>query len=192
MPKLVGLCGRAGSGKSVAAEALEEIGFTRLRFSTPLKEMLRAFFRVCGLSEIEIERRIEGDLKETPDVLLCGKTPRYAMQTLGLEWGRKLIDAEIWSKAWEAAADAELTAGRSIVAEDVRFATEADAIYSRGGTVVKLKRREGESVDQAAHPSERFDGVFPDILIENTGTIEELKGAIIYAFRDPNDDEVAA
>ena len=34
------------------------------------------------------EAHIEGALKEVPCELLGGKTPRYAMQTLGTEWGR--------------------------------------------------------------------------------------------------------
>ena len=54
-----------------------------MRFSTPLKGMLRAFYRACGLSEAEIEWRIEGDLNDVPDPLLGGRTPRKGMIGLG-------------------------------------------------------------------------------------------------------------
>lgn len=60
---LVALQGRAGAGKSTAAQRLiESFGFQRERFSAPLKDMMRAF----GLNERQIEGDlIEGDLKET-------------------------------------------------------------------------------------------------------------------------------
>jgi putative protein kinase ArgK-like GTPase of G3E family len=78
--QIIGLTGLMGSGKSLAAQELERIGFTRTRFAGSLKDMMR----VLGLTEEEIE----GNLKETACALLGGKTPRYAMQTIGTEWGR--------------------------------------------------------------------------------------------------------
>ena len=191
MTNVIGLCGLAGAGKSVAADALETLGYERVKFSMFLKDMLRAFFRACGLAETEIERRIEGDLKETPDVLLGGKTPRYAMQTLGTDWGRELIAKDIWSMAWRAKAESALAAGGKIVAEDVRFGTEDSEVHRLGGNVVRMFRPDGV-LNVGGHASEMFEDVNPDLTIINNGTIEELREKVIDLFGEPDARKVAA
>jgi hypothetical protein len=191
MTRVVGLCGVAGSGKSVAADELERMGFKRVRFSAALKDMLRAFYRSCGLDESEIERRIEGDLKEVADPLLGGKTPRYAMQTLGKEWGRDLIWDELWSRAWRSRAEKELEAGHRIVAEDVRFATEDAEIHRLDGKIVEIVGRHKPEV-APTHASELFTGVHPDMQARNDTTIAALRGWMNYVFRSVDDQESAA
>ena len=191
MTSVVGFTGVAESGKSIAAKTLEEIGYKRIRFSDPMKNMLREFFRAYDMSDEEIERRIEGDLKEEPDPYLCGKTPRYAMQMLGKEWGRDLIGDTIWTNVWRKKAETELAAGNKIVAEDVRFATEDFEIRRLEGSIVEIFGRK-KSSNNPTHESEMFEGVNPDFQIKNTGTIADLRGAVIYIFREPTDEEVAA
>ena len=88
-PGLLGIHGKAGSGKSTAAQVLIDGGFKRVKFADPLKNMLRAI----GLTD----QHIEGDLKEVPCDMLLGQTPRHAMQTLGTEWGRGCIGGEFWT-----------------------------------------------------------------------------------------------
>jgi CRP/FNR family transcriptional regulator len=62
------------------------------------------------------------------------------MQTLGTEWGRQCMDADIWVRAWAARA-ALLT---SAVADDVRFQNEADMIRNLGGVIIRVMRSEGD------------------------------------------------
>lgn len=125
---LVGLTGLMGSGKSTVAEFLErEDGFQRHRMGKPLKDMIRCL----GLSD----DHIEGDLKEVSTDLLGGATPRYAMQTLGTEWGRKMIHPDLWVKAWEAG----LPDG-DVVCEDVRFTNECEVIRRNGGIIIRIDR----------------------------------------------------
>jgi hypothetical protein len=64
MPRcIIGLAGLPGAGKSAAADRLiEKHGFERVKFSGPLKDMVRAL----GFND----REIEGDLKETPSYKL--------------------------------------------------------------------------------------------------------------------------
>src|ERR1035437_9507797 len=117
---VVGLCGFIGSGKTTAANHLvEHHGFTRIRFAGPLKAMLAAL----GLTEEEID----GSLKNDPCDLLCGKTPRYAMQQLGTEWGRELIGPDLWIRAWSSSVE-DCGMHSRIIADDVRFPNESAAI----------------------------------------------------------------
>ena len=86
MIKLVALTGAAGSGKSTVAKHLsnQRIPFARTKFSGTLKKML------MQIPNVTIDM-IEGELKEEPQELFGGKTPREVMQTLGTEWAETLF-----------------------------------------------------------------------------------------------------
>ena len=160
--RVVGFCGLIGSGKTTAAQHLvNKFGYERVRFAGPLKDMSRALLS---------ERQIDGDLKEVPCDVLGGKTPRVFMQLLGTEFGRQMIDQNIWVNAWlERARKFD-----AVVADDVRFPNEADAIHKLGGTLILIERpgavkqghaSEGQALDH--------DGIIP-----NDGSIERFLGRI--------------
>lgn len=131
--KVVALCGLAGSGKSTAAEFLvERFGYHRVKFADPIKDMLRAL----GLSD----RHIEGDLKEVPCELLMGRTPRYAMQRLGTEWGRELMGPDFWVTAWKIRAQKYIDMGTKVVVDDCRFPNELRAVKELGGVSMMIHR----------------------------------------------------
>lgn len=141
-PKLIGLVGYAGSGKSTAAEHIQAVyRYDRIKFAGTLKRMLRSL----GLSLQEVD----GDLKEKPCDLLCGKTPRYAMQTLGTEWGRDLIHPDIWVNSTMRLVD---SMENEVVIDDVRFESEMKAIRIRGGVLWYVFRPEVHPL--GAHVSE--------------------------------------
>lgn len=125
---IIAFTGLAGAGKSTAAAHLVARGFTRVRFAGPLKAMMAAL----GLTAAEID----GDRKESPCTLLGGKTPRWAMQSLGTEWGRDLISQDLWIRAWQAA----LPATGNVVVDDCRFPNEAAAVAAAGGVIVCIER----------------------------------------------------
>lgn len=172
-PRLVALCGTAGSGKSTAAAALTEAPdaqWVRVKFADALKDMLRALYMAAGLDHDEIEARIEGHLKETPCSILRGQTPRHAMITLGTEWGRDLIAHDLWISIWRRRVNKWMDLGMNVVVDDLRFANEAAAVRDLGGTVVRISGRNTSSI---AHISEK--GVFDeDYVVMNTGSIEDL------------------
>lgn len=166
---IVGLCGRAGVGKSTAAHALVERGFEHRPFARPLKAMLETLLLEAGASWGETIDAMGRD-KELPCRFLAGVTPRRAMQTLGTEWGRAL-DPEFWTKQWAAG----LTPGADAVADDVRFPNEADAIRRLGGIVVRIDgiARRPAPAAMAAHASET--GQFAaDMIVVNDGSPPDL------------------
>lgn len=165
---VVGFAGLARSGKSTAAQYLVDLyDFKRIRFAQALKDMLRA----VGLGD----REIDGDLKEVPCDLLGGKTPRFAMQTIGTEWGRNLIAPDIWIRVWQGAVG-RLPADQAVVCDDVRFPNEVEAIRSLGGIIVRLDRHSAGIA--GGHVSEliQFE---PDVVLKNdSDDIEVLYAAI--------------
>lgn len=169
MRKIFGLTGRLGSGKSEAAKMLHAWGFTVVKFAGPLKHMMRCL----GLTDAHIE----GHLKEVPCDILCGKTPRFAMQSIGTEWGRQTIGDSLWINAWKYRIDS-YPPYVPMVADDVRFDNEVEAIRSVKGTLIRIERspqfspvKPGQPI---IHASEIMD--FPvDVTIENNGTLDELR-----------------
>lgn len=178
MPRLIiGLAGTKGSGKSTAALALYRLGWSVLPFAGPLKKMAAIL--------VTDDRYIYGDRKEEPLDWLDGITPRWIMQSLGTEWGRQLIHDELWIRVWRRQIEVDKwwempSQGTwGIVADDVRFQNEVDAIHSLEGHVILIERPERETYsDQALHASEKLD-ITPDATITNKGTIKDLEAQII-------------
>lgn len=170
-PKVVAFTGLAGSGKSTAADYLVSHGYQRVKFAGPLKAMMRAM----GLSE----DHIEGPLKELPTPLLAGRTPRYAMQTIGTDWGRDLIGPTLWTGLWYATVSAVLDHGGRVVCDDCRFANEAESVRAIGGKVIRLEGRGGIS---GGHVSERME-FEADRVVANIGDTAFLERGINTALR---------
>lgn len=177
MVGLLGIHGKAGSGKSTAAQVLIDGGFKRVKFAGPLKNMLRAI----GLTD----RHIEGDLKETPCDMLLGQTPRHAMQTLGTEWGRGCIGGEFWTNLARREIVMAMAQGFSVVVDDVRFQNEADLIREWGGMVLHIDR--GESIAPGHVSENRLDC---DLTYLNYGTIGELRGYMRYVFLEDSGNDL--
>lgn len=176
MQKVIGITGRKRHGKDTVARELVLNGFKVLRFADPLKEMLRAFYRAHDLVESEIERRLEGDLKEHPCIYLNGRSPRYAMQTLGTEWGRDLIDNNLWVDSLHRRASLH----DKVAVPDVRFDNECAKIHEMDGKIVRVDASKRVPEDtHSNHSSETGIGKLPaDLEIDNNGTPFELQHAI--------------
>lgn len=134
-PQLIALYSpQPRSGKSeVARRLIEEHGYTPLKFAEPLKYMLWALLSQCTPSGMgRIDDWLEGGLKDETHPVL-GHSPRYLMQTLGTEWGRDTVGAEMWTSIWKRKAQTALEAGCKVVCDDLRFNNELDCITELGG-----------------------------------------------------------
>ena len=174
-PLLIGLTGLAGSGKSSVAGILRRrYGGRVVPFASPLKKMLAALGvpKAC----------LYGADKERPLDLLRGHTARHAMQTLGTEWGRGLIGDDFWLCAWADAVSAVPRDVLVVVADDVRFANEAECIRDNGGLVLRVVRPSGRST-AGGHASETGDFA-ADAMILNNGTKQQL-GRTVAGIVDP-------
>lgn len=143
LPLVIAFTGLATAGKSTAANIAQQHypGCVRLSFADPLRQMLVAL----GLSADALARKTE------PCAILCGKTPRQALQTLGTEWGRNSIGPELWVNAMRVRIGHAVAAGLRVVIDDCRFLNEARLVHELGGRVIALAR---PGLVQMAHASE--------------------------------------
>jgi hypothetical protein len=166
--RIIGLAGAAGAGKDTAAERLQaRFGFERAAFAHPLKAGLRAMF---GWEWAQMDDR-EWKERVLPDI---GKSPRQLMQTLGTEWGRQLVNRDLWLLlAAERIGAAQSCGLPGMVFTDCRFENEATMILSLGGSVLHIARPGTEAV--AAHVSEQqLPSTLVTAQIVNDGSIADL------------------
>ena len=159
--RLIGIAGPARAGKdTLASYLLDNLSddWSRSSFADPIKEMLRAIGVDCS-----------DDAKAVIDDSY-GVTPRHMMQTLGTEWGRHMIDGDIWVKAF-----ARLNAGKCVIVPDVRFENEAELVREHG-VLIHLVGRGGI---EGNHVSENAIEFKPgDIVIDNSRDLAWLHGQV--------------
>lgn len=227
---IIGIVGKSGSGKDTAAGFVP--GAKRFSFADPLKKFAGEVFdwseeTLYGSSEL---RNVPDKRYPRGPCTACfggphsyaygpsGKcsrcegagieylTPRYALQTLGTEWGRSCF-ADTWAvlgvrkaKEWREQVTHEYGCPRDgewvewacdhrcpsiAVFSDCRFVNEATAIRAAGGVVWRIVR---PGVGAASsHPSETEQDSpemerLIDWTVKNTGSLDVLKSRVLEAF----------
>jgi hypothetical protein len=171
--KAVAITGRIGAGKTTIARHLQNQGAVTVKFADPLKAMIRALLKIQDIDDQTIERMVNGDLREVPSPYLNNRTPRYAMQTLGTEWGRLLMDENLWVDIWSRRVDKNSKNGIQSITDDLRFPNEEVAIRKLQDSKIIKVVRAGHT--GGTHPSEtNVDVIVPDFIIQNDGSIESL------------------
>lgn len=163
--KVIGIAGPAHCGKDTAADYLLKHApqYHKASFADPMKTMLKTGL---GLTDDQLY----GDQKEKIDPRY-GWSPRHMMQTIGTEWGRNLIDPDIWVKAMEHHIQAPT------IIPDIRFENEATFIREHG-LLIHIMGRE-DNID-SGHVSE--NGVemnVSDIIIVNDGSLNNMYRQLI-------------
>jgi len=172
---LIGLVGRAGSGKDTAAAHLcAEYGFVRAAFADSLKDMLAAHLEQ---RTIDYAHLFEPGLKEQP-LPGVGVSARELMHRLGDAF--RAADPDYWVKAladtigMRGDSTAQYPVHDRIVITDVRYPNEADWVLRNGGTLVRLVREQAAPV--RAHSSEEHADTLPahHTLVNNGPTLVGL------------------
>ena len=172
MTILIGLTGYARSGKSTVARILRERDdFAEASFAAPIREM------ACAILGVNLARLDE--IKSEPQAVLGGKTPRYLMQTLGTEWGREMIDPDLWVKACMARVAGSRRYGNPVVISDVRFPNEAEAIRKARGVIWRVVRPGTGATEHSSETS--MDAIAADDTIANIGTVQLLTEGVLAA-----------
>lgn len=189
----IGISGYARSGKSTVARyitdnynTLDKNGivypYIELSFASILKDMLCVLLQVTR-EELEL-------LKENNTLVLNSKVSvRYLMQTLGTEWGRNLVNQNIWVHAMRAYIDKHSIV--NAVFSDVRFLNEVNFIKELKGVLFFVKRGNEQYLqeEENKHASEQFVSLIEkqaNFILENNGSLQDLRdqchAALIRSF----------
>jgi cytidylate kinase len=173
MKPIIAFTGNMGSGKSTAAEALQNTyKWRRMSFAEPLRDMLRCIgLEASDFTPEGKKRKIEW----------LGKTPRELMQTLGTEWGRKLASDSIWVDLMRRRIEFGFNelGYDGVVIDDCRFDNEAKAIREMGGIVIKISNPSTACVNPS-HASE--SGVSNELIqgyISNVYSREDFQSQVL-------------
>ena len=178
---IIGISGKAGSGKDTAAKMLEVLyanpdisyeDFVNKRykdfadiqivhFADSLKETTQVLFRIG-----EWETNTQEGKKTTIDWI--GKTVRELLQGIG-QGLRDAIDPNLWVKILFANTED----WSNYIIADVRYPNEVYAIKKRNGILIRIDRK---GAGAGNHSSETALDNYKewDVHIENNGSIEDL------------------
>lgn len=179
---VIGLCGKARSGKDTVAKILDiHAGFQRLAFADGVRSML------TDLDGPTWEYRKERDAHDM--------TERKAMQLGGTECRLDALCPDHWihhvAIKIRYASHYHPVPKRRFVVSDMRYPYEADtlgAIVREWGGIWdcwRIHRPDAPGIAESSHSSEQFIDVIPaHRTIDNDGTIEELSRVSIGLLRE--------
>ena len=178
---IIGISGKAGSGKDTAAKMLEVLyanpdisyeDFVNKRyknfadiqivhFADTLKETAQVLFRIG-----EWETNTQEGKKTT--INWIGKTVRELLQGIG-QGLRDAIDFDLWVKILFANTED----WSNYIIADVRYPNEVKAIKERNGILLRIDRK-GAGAGNHSSETALDDYKEWDVHIENNGSIEDL------------------
>lgn len=167
MTILIGLTGRARSGKDSVADVLGARGFHRVAFAAKMKRLLLA--ANPHLEGLVREHGWEG-AKASKD----GPLLRAAMQSFGAA-ARRELGPEVWLAPVEYTIRYHLPY-TPVVVTDVRHPNEEALIRTLGGRIWRVTRPGTLTGD--TDPTETFEASKVDWTVHNAGTLEDLEGEV--------------
>lgn len=198
MIKLIGITGRARSGKDTVAGYMEDMIPCSVRYSlaSPIK---RAVFSMLEADKLAEQRELMERKEDTIDWL--GHSPRELLQVFGTEGAREHLGEDFWLKFLDRfcqnTRELEATFNDDdevypiyVLVPDVRFNNEAKHIKDKEGIVIKVQGGEDRSKDVRDHASEKGISIrYVDHIIENDGTLEDLQDKVKQLIKEGKLDE---
>lgn len=183
-PRLVGLVGPAGAGKTTAARHLSVVfNYRILNFADPLRVACSAIFG-WSMEKLEGVTPEARDWRERPDPWWSKRlgipdfSPRRALQTVGTELLRNGLSQDVLVAALERRLD-PLTL---TVVADVRMPNEASFVRSRGGVLVGIVRQ--TDTTGTRHPTEtHWQEIVCDAVVVNDCTLAEFHRRVEHTVR---------
>lgn len=170
---IIGISGKARSGKNVFGEFLAEelfkrsgCGYVLMSYAHELKCMVQREFDLSW-------EQLWGEDKEKEDDRYAGKTGREIMQQLGTFY--RSINFNFWvEKLFEIIEEKEY---ENVIITDVRYPNEVDPVLERGGYHIRITRSVENKIHGKQHSSETsLDAPYKvDFTVGNNGTLEDLK-----------------
>lgn len=186
VPRVIGLAGPKYAGKDTAANLLEGvlsaagISYRRIAFSDPIKRMLQTMLSDMGISWSGLH-----DPKRKEEIIPeLGVSYRHLMVTLGTEWGRDLINRELWLQPVRHVCET-LPQDMVLVITDVRMPNEAKLIEDLGGEVWEVYRPGANYSTEHVSESGLPVGCVRRTL-RNWGSLEDLNTEVVKAWQDAN------
>ena len=170
---IIAITGRKFSGKDTSVSVIrsiikDEARIYHLTFAKPIKQASMALF---NLTEQDLNDPIAKEMR------LSGQewSPREIMQKLGTAvretFGQDFFINHVLSLINSITNNDD----KIIIVSDVRYDREAQFLKDKGAIVVKIKRDKYESGTDTHTSESGIDPKYVDFVIENNGTIEELK-----------------
>ena len=201
---IVGIAGKAASGKTTAANYMAEHLQAEVRI-VPMAQLLRdeveLFLRAIGSEEyVPLVYGCQDDkikvfyIDERQAADACGKwshfvsehadiqdrpgqtaiTVRRILQWWGTEY-RRTEDPDYWTKAWAEKVESFDLDNIHILVDDVRVMNELDTVRAEGGLIIKIERPGFNGAGN--HVSETSLDAYTDWnrVIVNDGTLEDFR-----------------
>jgi len=169
---IIAISGKKGSGKSTIGEIFRNNGYILDSFANSVKDICTILFnydrnKLEGITEEDRKWRENTNNK-------YNITPREAMILVGTEFGRKMINENIWIDTLFNRYDKN--DNKKLVITDLRFPNEYEEIKKRGGIIIRINRYNNKNLHYETECL--LDEYKFDYIIDNNGTIDELKDKI--------------
>lgn len=144
---LIGVHGRRRSGKTnIARRLVDQHGFAEVAFAAPIYRGLAAMLGV------DLQDLMADDLKEIP-IAWLGRAPRHLTDTLGFDWGVKMVCNDLWIRIAQREIEKHRAAGApGVVLSDVRREAEVEYLLAQGGELWIVTRPNQPASPFEAHP----------------------------------------
>ena len=159
--KIIAFYGAQGSGKSEAASSLlDNHLFEKMSFADPIYDMVSTL----------LHRDARAFNKHEP--VLCGKSVRHLLQTLGTDWGRHMVGDNIWLDAVDRRLrSVEAMGGRKfVVIDDLRFQNEYEWLRERDALIVRIERPQLPRAPRMHESEMDWPHFEADLVLENPST----------------------